>query len=349
MPPQPTAPANTPMTAMAVTSDFGMAPVSVAIPSCPTDGALLRLNACGLCGSDVEKLRFQKASAGSILGHEVVATLVEIGPQYQGHFQIGDRLALAHHVPCGHCVYCRHDAESMCAQFKATNLTPGGFAEVIAVTGGHLAHTAFKVPKSVSDAQASGLEPLACVLKGIRRGALPGNRVLIIGLGYIGLLAAQVYTHQGVHVVGVDVRSGRVKQALDWGWVAEGYTPEALPNTSLQVDGVFASMVTQTTIESSLHHVRDGGTLVLFSRGFGTPEPTLPCSDLYFRQITVVPSYSPGLHDLQQAAHWLFDGTINAEKLITHSLPLKKLPEGLKAYQTGNALKVLATSALAPL
>jgi L-iditol 2-dehydrogenase len=136
---------------------------------------------------------------------------------------------------------------------------------------------------------------------------------------------------------------------LDWGWIAEGHTSETLPAKSLQVDGVFASMVTQTTMETSLHHVRDGGTLAVFSRGFGNPEPTLPCSDLYFRQITVVPSYSPGLQDLQQAAQWLFDGTINAEKLISHAFPLEKLSEGLLAYQGGSALKVLATSVSAPL
>ena len=326
-----------------VTADFGLAPITMAVPACPPNGALLGLNACGLCGSDVEKLRFKKATVGSILGHEVVATITELGPQYQGEFQLGDRLALAHHVPCGTCVYCRHDAESMCGQFKATNLTPGGFAEVIAVTGGHLANTAFKVPHHISNVQASAVEPLACVLKGIRRGALPGNTVLVIGLGYIGLLAAQVYTKQGARVIGLDVRPDRIEQALEWGWITRGYTPETLPTEPLHVDGVFTSMVTQTTMDTSLHHLRDGATLVLFSRGFGDPAPTLPCSDLYFRQITVVPSYSPGLQDLQQAAQWLFDGIIEAEALVSHTLSLEKLSEGLLAYQNGTALKVVTT------
>jgi L-iditol 2-dehydrogenase len=330
------------MQAMAVTADFSMAPITMAVPACPPNGALLRLNACGLCGSDVEKLRFKKAAEGSILGHEVVATITELGPQYQGPFQIGDRLALAHHVPCGHCVYCRNDAESMCAQFKATNLTPGGFAEVIAISGGHLAHTAFKVPPHISNAQASAVEPLACVLKGIRRGALPGNTVLVIGLGYIGLLAAQVYTTQGAHVIGLDVRPDRVEQAINWGWIAQGFTPETLPAEPLHVDGVFASMVTQATVDISLNHLRDGGTLVLFSRGFGDLPPTLPCSDLYFRQITVVPSYSPGLQDLQQAAQWLFTKTLDAERLVTHVVPLTHLQQGLALYHSGKSLKVLA-------
>lgn len=331
------------MLAMAVTPQFDFSPTTLQTPSGPIDGALLRLNACGLCGSDVEKLRFKKALAGSVLGHEVVATLIETGPDYTGTFQVGDRLALAHHVPCGQCVYCQHDAESMCAQFKATNLTPGGFSELLAVTGGHLAHTAFKVPDAVSTAQASAMEPLACVLKGIRRGALAGNSVLVIGLGYIGLLAAQVYSHQGVRVVGLDVREERVANALQKGWITEGYTPNSLPNQSLHVDGVFASMVTQATVDTSLHHARDGATVVLFSRGFGDPAPTLPCSELYFRQITVVPSYSPGLVDLQLAAEFLFNGTIDAEALITHTVPLANLNEGLLAYQNGEALKVLAT------
>ncbi|MFN8615217.1 MAG: alcohol dehydrogenase catalytic domain-containing protein [Vampirovibrionales bacterium] len=334
------------MRAMVVCADGrGVEEAVLSVPLCPPEGALLALRACGLCGSDVEKLRYGKAQPGQVLGHEWVGTVQALGPNAPTTLTVGQRVALAHHVPCGSCGYCRHDAESMCAQFKATNIQPGGFASVIAVSGQHLASTVFAVPQSVSDAQASTLEPLACVLKGVRRsGVHAGDTVLIQGLGYIGLLAAQCYRLLGVRVVGVETRPDRLLWARQQGWLDDGYLPEELPAEPLLVDAVFNTFVTQPSLDTALQQVRNGGTVVLFSRGFGAADPVLNASALYFRQIAVVPSYSPALSDLQQAARYLFAGRIAGEPLVSHTMPLSQLQQGLQAYQQGLALKVLLTA-----
>ena len=147
--------------------------------------------ACGLCGSDVEKLG-DSGHAGAVLGHEVV---VRDGAR---------RLALVHHRPCGECARCRAGHESTCEQFSEATIIPGGFAERVRATEG------VEVPDSLDDAHATMIEPLACVLRGAA--SVPRGRVLVVGNGFVGRLFAAVLECRGDHVFAVDadpVRAGR--------------------------------------------------------------------------------------------------------------------------------------------
>jgi L-iditol 2-dehydrogenase len=157
------------------------------------DGALPVL-ACGLCGSDVEKLG-SPSYAGAVLGHEVV---VRDGSR---------RLALVHHRPCGECARCRAGHESTCEQFAAATIVPGGFAERVQASEG------VEVPDSLDDARATMVEPLACVLRGAAR--VPHGRVLVIGNGFIGRLFATVLERRGDDVFVVDSDPTRAGRAPD--------------------------------------------------------------------------------------------------------------------------------------
>ena len=138
--------------------------------------------ACGLCGSDVEKLG--RAPAGTVLGHEVVARAG------------GRRLALVHHRPCGECARCRAGHESTCAQFAAPTIVPGGFAERVRAADG------VELPDSLDDARGTMVEPLACVLRGAER--VPRGRVLVVGNGFVGRLFGAVLERRGDDVFAVD-------------------------------------------------------------------------------------------------------------------------------------------------
>jgi L-iditol 2-dehydrogenase len=149
--------------------------------------------ACGLCGSDVEKLN--PAHAGSVLGHEVVV-------------RDGDRrLALVHHRPCGTCGRCRAGHESTCVEFAAPTIVPGGLAERVAVAEG------VEVDGALDDAQAAMVEPLACVLRGAER--VPRGRVLVVGYGFVGRLFAAVLERRGDEVFAVDADPARAGRAPD--------------------------------------------------------------------------------------------------------------------------------------
>ena len=154
----------------------------------------IRVLACGLCGSDVEKIGV--AAAGTVLGHEVVARRAD-----------GARIALIHHLPCGECARCSAGHESTCERFSAATIVPGGFAEEIERADG------IELPDGVGDALGTYLEPLACVLRGAER--VPRGRVLVIGQGFVGRLFAAVLARRGDEVFTTDTRPERAGRAPD--------------------------------------------------------------------------------------------------------------------------------------
>lgn len=337
------------MLVASIQPDFEIGVAELPIPPLPPRGALVRILGCGLCGSDLDKIIHQKASPGSVLGHEIVGIIEALDEDHPSGWKLGDRLVSAHHVPCKHCHYCLNDSQSMCRQFKATNFTPGGFAEYISLSANHLQNTAFKVPASISNEEASCVEPLACVLRGIRRGDSQVNgSVLIIGLGFIGMMAAQVYQNDGYSVYGVDLCPSRLEMAQREGFLMSAFQPDTNADnlkTTLKnhtptgkVDSVFLSVVNNHTLSFALEQVRDGGNIVIFTSG---PEGTsLDPSRLYFREINLVTTYSPALEDLESAARMIFNHEINVKPLVSHRLPLSEIRQGLELYRTGQAIKV---------
>jgi L-iditol 2-dehydrogenase len=159
----------------------------------PEPESPLDVLACGLCGSDVEKLGL--AAAGTVLGHEVVAR------------SGGRRIALVHHRPCGECARCRAGHETTCAEFSRPTIVPGGFAQRVETTDG------VELPDSVEDARGTMVEPLGCVLRGVEH--VPRGRVLVVGNGFVGRLFAAVLERRGDDVFAVDADPQRAGRAPD--------------------------------------------------------------------------------------------------------------------------------------
>lgn len=189
----------------------------------PQDG--VRVLACGLCGSDVEKL--DPAHAGAVLGHEVVA---EVDSR---------RVALFHHLPCGTCARCAAGHESTCESFAAPTIQPGGFAERVAAEGG------VTLPDEVGDAHGTMVEPLACVLRAAE-GIRPGGRVLVVGQGFIGRLFSAALTWREDEVFAVDRDPRRA-----------GREPDG------PVDA--AILCAPAGVDTALEALEPGGTLLVFA------------------------------------------------------------------------------------
>ncbi len=319
------------------------------MPALPKGGAIIQTLGCGLCGTDAEKIQQQKVPVGSVLGHEVVGRIHQLDAEYQGDFAVADRLVLAHHVPCEVCHYCVNGSPSMCADFKASNLFPGGFAPYFSASAGHLQHTAFKIPSHISDREAACMEPLACVLRAIRRTPLSSEKgsVALIGLGFIGLLTAQVLTKQGQKVLGVDLNPQRLGLARTMEWVDEAVHPTEqasdwqawLKEQATQaVDALFLSVVNRHTLTLAFQMLRNGGTLTLMAGN--TQGEIMDPKDLYYREINLVTSYSPALKDLKQASNALFERQIVVNPLMTHPMPIEDFNEGLSLYTQSDAIKV---------
>ena len=304
---------------------------------------LLRVSGCGLCGSDI--LKINAATAGpAVLGHEVVGQIVEVGPGVR-RFAPGDRLVVAHHVPCFHCHYCRRGSPSMCRHFKRVNLDPGGFAELVRVPAPNVEHAAFRLPAEMTDEAASFTEPLACCLRAVKRSRVAaGDTALVVGLGSIGCLLAQLLALDGVQVLASDLLEDR--RALGRRMGALVFDTEAALDAALPeaTDGRGADLVIVTAggaavLPAATARVRDGGTLHYFAGGAGESLP-LSLGALYHRELTLTATYSSSPAELEEAFALLAGDRIRVEGLISHRLPLGRLGEGVELMRRHEAVKV---------
>lgn len=313
------------------------------VPAIGAGDLLLRLRGCGLCGSDVAKIGVDHP-APAVFGHEVVGEVVEAAAGVD-RFAVGDRVVAAHHVPCFECHYCRRGSPSMCRAFRRTNLDPGGFAELIRVPAENVTYATFKIPEHVSDEAASFVEPLACVLRAVKRARVQaGDAAVVIGLGSIGLLFVQLLERAGASVAATDMLGERVGLAKRLGVDAFG-EPEAVAHrVGEQTGGRGADLVVITAggaaaLPRAAELVRDGGTIHYFAGGAGTELP-LPLETLYHRELTITATYSSSPSDLAEAHALVIGGELMLEPLITHRLPLSEVARGVELMLRREALKV---------
>ncbi len=285
-------------------------------------GAVVKVLGCGLCGSDIVKLKHNLAKEGTVLGHEIVAQIVDIDSDTD--FKNGDIIVTSHHIPCGKCEYCKNGNVSMCRHFKETNIKPGGFSELVFVSEEHLKNVAYIKPQNLTDDEAAFYEPLGCCIRAIHRAYLNQNSTaLVIGLGSIGILMAQALKALGIKVVGCDLISSRVELLKKLG--IEAFHVNEMCE-SIKVDGVFMTSGSDKAIETALKYVRDGGKILVFSstpQNFGYAN-----NEIYYRELTVLGSYSPSPTDLKESLELLTSKQVRVENL-SNIYPLEQIQKAI--------------------
>lgn len=305
------------------------------------DEILLKVAACGLCGTDILKIKKGSAPAGTVLGHEIVGVATQVGAKATG-FNVADRIVVAHHVPCGQCHYCRHNNESMCAQFKKSHLDPGGFAEFLRIPGDHVKKTAFRIPDALSNEEALFMEPLACAIRAVNRSALlPGDTVLIIGLGSMGLLLCQLLLSQDNRVVVHDLVPERLKMATQLG--ALSLTSPEGDKTLRALDGADMVLLTagpQHMILEAQKWVRHGGTIHLFASLEGS-SILATFNDFYHRELTLLATYSSTPKDLRSALGLLAARRITPKTFGWEAFRLDQIGQAVKKILHRETLKAI--------
>jgi L-iditol 2-dehydrogenase len=288
----------------AVVLDGDGQPALAEIPEPNGPGEPVRVRACGLCGTDVQKLG--RAAAGTVLGHEVVA-------EDSG----GRRVALVHHLPCGRCERCRAGHETTCEQFPEPTIVPGGFAE--------RARAAATIPldDGIDDATGTFAEPLACVLRAVE--SVPRGRVLVVGCGFAGLLFVQALVHRGDEVLASDPLAHRLDLALGYGAEPANGSADAVV------------LCAHAGLDRALEALEPGGTLLVFS-WLAEPVP-LDFEQLLRRELTLVGSCSATPAAMREAVALL----PGLDPIPTVTLPLEQFAEGVELYRAHEALKVVFT------
>lgn len=274
-------------------------------------GALVKVLGCGLCSSDIVKLTQHRAKQGTVLGHEIVAFITDINSDT--NFKVGDTIITSHHIPCGKCEYCKNGNVSMCRHFKETNIFPGGFSEYVFVSEEHLRNVAYLKPKNLTNDEVAFYEPLGCCIRAVKRAGLRQNSTaLVVGLGSIGILMAQALKAFGMNVIGCDLITSRVELLKNLGIEAFKVTEMC---DSIKADGVFMTSGSDKAIPTALKYVRDGGKILVFSstpQNFGYAN-----NEIYYRELTVLGSYSPSPADLKDSFELLKNKDVKVSGLST--------------------------------
>ena len=310
---------------------------------------LVRVEACGICGSDVMEW-YRRDRVPLVLGHAIGGQVVAVGDGV-GRYKEGDRVSAAHHVPCNTCHYCLSGHHTICDTLRQTNFDPGGFAEYIRLPAINVDRGVFLLPDEVSYEEATFIEPLACVLRGQRLVHMqPGQSVLVIGSGIAGLLHVQLARAlEAGCVVATDIVDYRLEAAQQLGADAAIHAKEDLPSYLRQVNqGRLADLVIICTgatsaIAQALQLVERGGTVLFFAPT--NPGVTIPISinDLFWRNdITLTTSYAGSPADYAAALELIRARRVHIGEMITHRLGLAEAGLGFQLVaEAQNSIKVI--------
>ena len=321
--------------------------VDMPMPQAGACEIIVELALCGVCGTDTQKI-FGAYPKPQKLGHEVVGLVHALG-QDVTKFEIGQRVALAHHVPDYTSHFSKRGSETMDGEFKRSNIEPGGFAEFIRVPAAHVQHTVVSIPAHVPNERAVFMEPLACCLRAWDRMNLQrGDSALVVGIGAVGILFVPLFNEFGIVTVVSDTRTERIDLAKSWGAKAGG-TSDVPSLCKAQSDGrgvdaVILTVVNEATLNLAMQSVRDGGTIMIFG-GKPDAQMQLPMWDIWVREINVITSYSAKPEGLHRAMDLLSGKTFDGiEALISHRFPLNEAQAGFELAHKGQASKIVITA-----
>ena len=320
-------------------------------PEIGPDDMLVRTRACGICSGDIMPW-YLKRKAPVVLGHEPVGVVEEVGSAVRG-FRPGERVFVHHHAPCFKCAACRRGHYVHCATWRQSKITPGGMAEYFAV-GPANQRDSFKLPDQVSDLDGVLIEPAACVVKSVNRSGLkPGETILIIGLGIMGMMHVRIARNRGAGlIIGADLFERRAARARELG--ADHTIAVRGDDLAERVreitNGAMADVVivgpgSAKALGTGIAAAGRGATVVQFTSTPPDEEMTIKPHDLYFDEVRLIPSYSCGPEDTREAMNLVERGIISASDLVTHQFPLAQINQAFAAAQQPEALKVVVTFA----
>ena len=316
---------------------------------------LVKMRACGICGSDVEKVFGKYGQPSMRLGHEPAGTIMEVGSEIS-NFSVGDRVFTHHHVACysDDCHECNHGNETMCKKYYESNLEPCGLADEYIVPEWNVKHGGvLKIPDSMSFEDAAMIEPLACCIRAWNKFTHKNNdSIAVLGIGPTGImhaLLAKIYGFEKIFCL--DFNEFRLDFAKKFEAIAinSGNTnalEQIKSETANQgVDVVIVATSSLNALKDAVNFVRKGGTIVMFGVPSKGANVELDMSEIYSKGITIVNSYAASDFDTKEALEKISNKQINVSQLITHKYNLQECQEAFVHAKSGdNAMKIIISN-----
>ena len=328
---------------------------TVPVPQIGPGELLLRVHSCGVCGTDLKKIATGSHSAPRIFGHETSGVVAAVGADVR-EFQPGDRVVVFHHIPCRDCYYCLHQTFAQCSTYKRVGCTAGfepsggGFAEYVRVMDWIVQKGTVRIPEGVSFEQACFVEPVNTCMKGIEALRLvPGETVLAIGQGPIGIILSVLARKAGATVITSDLYPERLRIGKSLG--LESTIDASQTNVVDRVreltegrgaDAVILAVGGNSLIRTAMDAARPGGRVLLFAQtqhGEAVIDPAAICVD----EKALVGSYSASVALQEESVRFVMGREMDLEQLVSHRFPLTESAQALAlaAHPQPSSLKIL--------
>lgn len=315
---------------------------------------LVKMQACGICGSDLEKVFGKYGQPSTRLGHEPSGIISEIGSNVTD-FKKGDRVFVHHHVPCYSCHYCLHGNETMCKKYYETNLSPCGLAEEFIAPEWNVNHGGvLKIPDSMSFEEAALIEPLACCIRAWNKFSYKeGDSAAIFGLGSTGMMHVMLSNAKKFgKIFCIDLNDFRLEFSKKFNVTdtIKANDPQLNKKILEQTEnrGVDVAIVATGSLEAvsnAIGSVRKGGTVVLFGVPSKGATMNIDMSVVYSKEITLVTTYAASDKDTKSALKFIESSSLDVKQLITHRYNISDSARAFEHAHTGSdSMKIIITN-----
>ena len=314
---------------------------------------LVQMHACGICGSDLEKVFGQYGKPSMRLGHEPAGIILDVGSNVDD-FKTGDRVFTHHHVPCYSCHYCKHGNETTCKKYSETNLSPCGLSEEYVVPEWNVTHGGvLKLPESMTFEEAAMIEPLACCVRSWSKyNYQEGDSAAIFGVGPTGMMHVMLaHSKKFSKIFCFDVNDFRLDFAKKFNVSEtinskdENRVEKILNQTDGRgVDVAIVATSSLKALEDAIEMVRNGGAIMMFGVPSKGAKIDLDMSKIYSKEITLLTSYAASDNDTKEALGLIESSEIDVKKLVTHTYPILDSQKAFDHAKSGeNAMKIIIT------
>jgi L-iditol 2-dehydrogenase len=337
----------------------GQSVVSVEEIPTPSIGAgeiLIRVEACGICHTDLKKIEHNLLAPPRVYGHETAGVVAAVGTGVH-KFRPGDRVVAFHHIPCLECFYCRRKFYAQCPLYKRVGITAGfepaggGFAQYVRVMDWIVDRGVEHIPDGISYERATLVEPLNTCLKAVAQSdPQPEDLVLVMGQGPIGLMFTMLVNRTGARVASTDTIAERRALSTRCG---AGFTWDPRTTDIAQemrqlsggrgADLVIVAVAAPGIVEQAIACSRPGARILLFAQTAATDLIEASGADICAGERTLFGCYSASVDLQKESANLVFNGQLPVEELISHCLPLVKIRSGidLALHPEPKSLKII--------
>jgi L-iditol 2-dehydrogenase len=317
---------------------------------------LVRVEACGICHTDLKKIEYNLLEPPRVYGHETAGVVAAVGAGVT-KFRPGDRVLAFHHIPCLQCFYCRHKLYAQCPVYKKVGITAGfepaggGFSQYVRVMDWIVDRGVEKIPSGISFERATLVEPLNTCLKAVEQcDPQPGDFVLVMGQGPIGLMFTMLSKRTGARIAATDTMAERLEIAArcgaEFGWnplEVDVATEVKRLTEGRGADIVIVAASAKGIVNQAISSSRPGARILLFAQTSSTERIEASGADICVGERTLFGCYSASVDLQKESARLVFSGDLPVEELISHRLPLMNIRTGfdLALHPEPKSLKII--------